>query len=108
MLLPAKEFSGYPVFEGFDKLVHCGIFFVLTTLLYWAVIHSTDRKANKWITLFTIVTVTVGFAILTELAQKYLSPTRSADVWDIFADAVGLGMSSFAFVLFYKRRKSRT
>lgn len=105
LLLPSKSFGGVPVFEGIDKMVHLGIFFVQATLLYWEASMKSKRRANKWLTVLKVLFTTAIFAVLTELAQMYLTNTRSADPWDVFADIVGVGMATFAFILIYKREK---
>lgn len=105
LLLPAKNFEVDAVtfYEGFDKMVHCGIFFILGILLYWEAILKSPRTVNKWISIIKIVSSTVIFAFATEAAQQYLSLSRTADVWDIFADLTGIGMATFAFIFLYKR-----
>lgn len=86
-------------------MVHCGIFFVLTVLLYWESILKTERPVNKWVSIAKVVTSTVIFAFATEAGQRYLSPSRTADIWDIFADATGIGMATFAFLFLYTKKK---
>lgn len=103
MTLPSRNLEGTSLFEGFDKLAHCGTFFVLTALLYWESLLKSKWTANKWLTVLKIVIATGLFALATEAAQKYFSPTRMPDIWDIFADMVGVGMATFAYILFYKR-----
>lgn len=106
LLMPPSNFSDIPVFPGIDKMVHCGIFFVQATLLYWENIAKSKRTANKWLTTLKVLVITSIYAALTELAQMYLTNTRTADLWDIFADIVGVGMATFAFLLIYKPIKS--
>lgn len=86
-------------------MVHLGIFFVQAILLYWEAAMKSKRKANKWITIAKVLVTTAVFACLTEVAQMYLTNTRSADPWDVFADITGVGMATFAFILLYKREK---
>ncbi|SKB71918.1 hypothetical protein SAMN05660841_02025 [Sphingobacterium nematocida] len=107
LLLPSRSFEVDSVtfYEGFDKMVHCGIFFILCILLYWESILKSKRSVNKWLSITKVVISTVIFAFVTEAAQQYLSPTRTADLWDIFADITGIGMATFAFIFFYKREK---
>lgn len=107
LLLPSRSFEVDSVkfYEGFDKMVHCGIFFILGILLYWESILKSKRGVNKWLSITKVVVSTVIFAFITEAAQQYLSPTRTADFWDIFADITGIGMATFAFMFFYKREK---
>lgn len=105
LLLPSKNFEIERVtfYEGFDKMVHCGIFFILAILLYWEAILKSKRKINKWNSIAKVVTSTIIFAFATEAAQQYLSPTRTADFWDIFADVTGIGMATFAFLFLYNK-----
>lgn len=107
LLLPSKNFQVEEVtfFEGFDKMVHCGIFFVLAILLYWESILKSKRTVNKWVSIAKVICSTIIFALVTEAAQKYLSPSRSADSWDIFADVAGVAMATLAFLFLYKREK---
>lgn len=107
LLLPSRNFEIKTItfYEGFDKMVHCGIFFILCILLYWESLLKTKRTVNKWLSIVKVVSSTTIFAFITEAAQQYLSPTRTADIWDIFADIIGIGMATFAFLFFYKREK---
>lgn len=109
LLLPSKDFQIEEVtfYEGFDKMVHCGIFFVLGILLYWESILKSNGTVNKWLSIAKVVGSTIIFAFATEAAQQYLSPSRTADMWDIFADLTGIGMATFAFLFFYKRKNEK-
>lgn len=105
LLMPSNNFGGVPRFEGIDKLVHLGVFFVQAILLYWEATLKSKRLVRKWVTVFKVVITTGVFACLTEVAQMYLTNTRSADPWDVFADLLGVGMATFAYVLLYKGEK---
>ncbi|MCI0921839.1 VanZ family protein [Sphingobacterium rhinopitheci] len=105
LLLPSNSYNSIPMFPGIDKMVHLGIFFVQATLLYWEASMKSNRTANKWIIILKVIPTTAVFAVMTELAQMYLTNTRSADPWDVFADIVGVGMATFSFILIYKRVK---
>jgi len=107
LLLPSNNFNNVPIplFEGIDKIVHLGIFFVQATLLYWEAAIKSKRTANKWLTVLKVIIITGIFACLTELAQNYFTTSRTGDAWDIAADIIGVGMATFAFVLLYKQEK---
>lgn len=106
MVLPSQDLGNTPRFEGFDKLAHCGTFFVLAALLYWQNLAKNNFIVNRWASVLKVMTSTVIFAGATELAQLYLSTSRTADYWDFFADVMGVGMATFAYVLFYKKTRS--
>lgn len=104
LLLPPDDLPSGNFFEGFDKLVHTGSFYLLTTLVLFGRVIDTKRRATKWRT-FTIAFITATvFAFGTEGAQMYFTNNRQADWWDIFADYVGIGMALFSYLLLYNRR----
>lgn len=108
LLMPSSDFEGVPYFEGIDKMVHCGIFFVLTILIYFGNSLHYRENVNKFRSLLVVFAIVSIFAFLTEGAQMYLSPSRSADWWDIFADFTGIGMAMFAYLILYRPAKPKT
>ena len=106
MSAPAQDLPKAPYFYGFDKLAHCGSFFLLTVLLLWGSILHSKRRSSKIITILIVFGITSFFAFLTEAIQYSFSPGRQADWWDIFADYVGIGMGLFSYILLYRKRDS--
>lgn len=87
-------------FPGIDKLVHTGIFFVFTVLMLFASIkNSQSLRFISFPVVLTILCASI-FAIGTELIQEYLTSYRTFDLWDIFADHVGIGMAYFSYLLY--------
>jgi VanZ family protein len=105
LILPSQDLNAAPKFEGFDKLAHCGTFFVLAALLYWQNLAKNAFRVNRWDSVLKVLASPLIFAVATELAQLYLTDNRTADFWDFFADAMGIGMATFAYILFYKKRQ---
>ena len=103
LLMPSSSIDHTPTFSGLDKLAHTGTFFILTTLLYREYIKKHGRATKKWIAILKVVACTVIFAGITELAQHYLSSSRTADIWDIFADVLGIAMATCSFLFFFKK-----
>jgi VanZ family protein len=64
---------------GTDKVVHVVLFAVLTL---------TGRRAGLGAA--ALVPSLLAYAVLSEVAQGTLLPGRSADGWDVLADAVGV------------------
>lgn len=94
-------------FPGVDKLVHTGVFFVFTSLSLFGVLkNSSSPSAISFPIILTLVFSSV-FAVGTELIQEYLTTTRTFDLWDIFADHVGIGMSYFSYILFVVTMKRK-
>jgi len=86
-------------FPGFDKLVHCGLFFVLTALLTNGIVrlHQGFKLSLTQYTFCFLVPILYGGII--ELLQAYVFTWRSGEWDDLFADSVGVGMAIFAVIL---------
>jgi len=106
MGLPSNDLPTTNYFEGFDKLAHCGFFFVLTILLFLGTNVNSKRRASKVATAAIVLLITAFFAFLTEGIQYLGGAGRTADWWDIFADFVGIGMAIFSYLLLYRKRES--
>ncbi|MFZ4262856.1 VanZ family protein [Sphingobacterium sp. HJSM2_6] len=104
LLIPPSDLPSGNFFEGFDKLVHTGCFYLLTTLILFGRVIDTKRRATKAKTFFVALIISSVFAFLTEAAQMYFTNDRQGDWWDIFADYVGIGMALFSYLLLYNRR----
>ncbi len=105
MGLPAQDLPNTNYFDGFDKLAHCGFFFVFTVLLLFGSILQSKRRASKLKTFFIAFLVSSIFAFGTEAIQYYLSFGRQADWWDIFSDYMGIGMALLAYLLLHQTRQ---
>ena len=103
MGMPSDDIPGVSFFEGFDKMAHCGFFFVFTALLLLGSSSQAKSRPSKIGAILIAFIITSVFAFGTEGIQYYLSTGRQADWWDIFADYVGIGMALFSYMLFYRR-----
>ncbi|MGK6350508.1 VanZ family protein [Parapedobacter sp. DT-150] len=99
--MPSETTDDVPKFPGIDKLVHTGFFFVLTVLLYYGAIRRYDTFRPSWLISIRITVLSFLFALFTEYLQWKIFTYRSADAWDLFADAVGTGMGIFAYLLLH-------
>ncbi len=95
-----------PKFEGIDKLVHTGFFFVFSVLLFFASIGHERTTTPSFRVLLRVFSLCVVLGVLTEYLQYQFFVYRSADVWDLFADLVGTCMGLFSY-LFLHRFSSR-
>lgn len=89
-------------FEGFDKLVHTGFFFVLSVLIFFGEI-SRNPGHNRLVASLIIVLITSIFGGAIEISQLEVFTYRSAEWWDFFADMTGTGMGIFAYLFLYKK-----
>lgn len=87
-------------FPGIDKLVHTGIFFVFTVLLFFGLLKNSRSLKLISFPIILMLIVSSSFAIGTELIQEYFTNYRSFEILDIFADHIGIGMGYFAYLLF--------
>lgn len=94
--LPGNELPHSP-FLNFDKLVHLGIFAVLTILWY---LPFDDKKSNPWN--FSIALLLITYGGIIEVVQHKWIEGRSGDVFDLIANALGVLV---VFLFFLKRNK---
>lgn len=82
-LLPLPE-TAYQMAstQGFDKVVHTGLFGGFAALLYWTLLPSGPPGLRR------VVLPSAALAALVELIQAPLA-YRTADVWDFFWGMVG-------------------
>ncbi len=96
--MPMGEIGNSPrFFAGFDKLVHCGLFFVFNMLVVHAIIRR--HRNLSWLNAVKALTISMAYGALIELLQLYMFTWRSGDWNDLFADAVGAGMATFGSIL---------
>lgn len=80
---------------SFDKWVHAGMFFILSSLLFLMVLKNMQH--HYWIIIYFFIGVIFG--ALLELMQAYCFINRSADWQDIIANSFGCVL---ALILFKK------
>jgi len=86
-------------FPGFDKLAHCGFFFVLVVFWHNGITrqHSITDVSYKW--LIVILTLSILYGGVIELLQLTVFTWRSGEWDDLFADAVGASMGVFGIIV---------
>ncbi|PST84648.1 glycine cleavage system protein H [Pedobacter yulinensis] len=94
--------SGGFFFEGFDKLVHLGFFFILTVLVLYGKIVENRNLALRIYTLFKITFLTSAIGAIVEVLQWKIFTYRSADWWDLVCDCLGIGMGMFSYLLLHR------
>lgn len=83
--IPGQEFPTTPL--GTDKLFHVAMFFILCWLSFRAFKYQISEPASK-MSLYLALVVTILYGFFDEFHQLYV-PGRSADLFDMAADAVG-------------------
>lgn len=101
--MPVDQLSqGVPVFDGIDKLVHTGFFFVLTVLLFYGKIRQQKSYNFRIVTILKILLITIGLGAAIELLQLNVFTYRSAEWWDLFCDVAGVGMGVFSYIFLHR------
>ncbi|KOH44316.1 VanZ family protein [Sunxiuqinia dokdonensis] len=92
-LIPANDLPNVPFFPGADKLVHAGMYFVLSILILWT-FHA--KKIARW-KLYSFV---IGWGLLMEWLQILMNAGRHFSVFDIVANITGvaLGIALYNFM----------
>lgn len=101
MKMPDTSGSGF-FFEGFDKMVHLGFFYVLTILLFYGKIRHQHNYSFRSLTIFKIIVITAALGGGIELLQWKFFTYRSAEWWDFGCDMTGVLMGVFSYVLLHK------
>ncbi|RFZ92450.1 hypothetical protein D0C36_13565 [Mucilaginibacter conchicola] len=90
-----KEGSGI-FFVGFDKLVHCIMFFVLSVLYCAGSIRKWNTRNIRIEIAMKNTIVLLSYGALIELLQSKVFTWRSGDFNDLLADLIGTCMGIFA------------
>lgn len=89
-----------------DKLVHVFFHFVFTSL--WILFFKTkiinSKKFSPFLTSFSL---SVFFGITIEILQGFFTTTRSADIFDVFANITGASLAVLILFLYYKIKDSK-
>ncbi|MBS1532101.1 MAG: VanZ family protein [Bacteroidetes bacterium] len=86
-------------FPGFDKLTHCGFFFVLVIFWTTGIIRQQNIKFLSYKSAAAILTWCLLYGGLIEILQLTVFTWRSGEWGDLFADMVGAGMAAFSILV---------
>jgi hypothetical protein len=89
-------------FPGFDKLVHCGFFFVLVVFYSTGLMRQQSPCIISYKPIVIITMIAISYGGLIELLQHYIFTWRSGEWGDLFADAVGACMGAFGILITIK------
>lgn len=114
LLLTGLPGSYFPSITSFwdwlkpDKVVHVFVFGVQAFLLLTAFHEQYLLSKNRFIYPTAILSVTIVFALLTEVLQAYVFIGRNGNVYDFIADVVGVGVGLLAYILLFKKKKANS
>ena len=107
-VLSGNDMPEMPGGVPWDKIVHFGMFFVLSavSLFDYYKLHDGEPSRIRWIFWGFVVPVIYGAAI--EMMQKYFFSYRSAEWADFIADVLGsLTATVIAIIYMNKKKKSK-
>lgn len=89
--LPNDEIPkiGWLTSIDFDKVIHVGIFGLLTVLFCWPFYNSPLANEARLRYFIKIAIATCIWGLTTEFIQKFFIPGRSFDLFDWAADSLG-------------------
>lgn len=99
--MPSQSTEGF-FFEGFDKMVHLGFFFVLTILLFYGKIKYQHNYSFRSLTILKIILIGAFLGAGIEILQWKVFTYRSAEWWDFICDMFGVFMGVFGYILLHK------
>lgn len=102
VLMPGQSVPEVDV-PGIDKLVHCGMFGMLTFCFYFE--YYRDRKMLPHF--LSVLLAVCLFGLATEVMQLF-AESRSFDLSDLAADAIGSLAAGILFILLKKFKIIRT
>jgi len=105
--MPDTSRSGI-FFEGFDKLVHLGFFYVLTIFLFYGKIRYQHSYSFRSLTIFKVILIGAALGGFIELLQWKIFTYRSAEWWDFGCDMLGVFMGVFSFVLLHRMNYNKS
>lgn len=89
-------------FPGFDKLVHCGFFFVLVIFWCKGILRQQNIRHLTYKSLGFVLGLSILYGGIIEILQLTIFTWRSAELGDLFADIVGACMAIFSVVIIEK------
>lgn len=87
-----------PTFEHKDKIVHIGIY-VLYTIIWFFYFNSGLQK----ISYKKAILLAFATGILIEILQGSCTQNRSADIFDVVANSIGISIAVFLIKHFYPK-----
>lgn len=86
-------------FPGFDKIAHCGFFFVL--VIFWSngLIRQQNARELSYKSAIMITVLSILYGALIEVLQLTIFIWRSGEWPDLFADTIGVCMGIFAVII---------
>lgn len=100
--MPGREIP-QPQIEGLDKIIHVFLYLVLGLLLKIALHKQFVFSYRRYMAKYYAVTIGILYGLLMETFQHFFTASRSFELMDLFADAVGCIAGVLVFILIYRK-----
>lgn len=77
-----------PTIPHFDKLVHAGLYFILSSFLI-PIFDFSNHAFFRKTSVFIVILIVGFYGGMIEIAQEHLFVNRSGDIIDFFSDLIG-------------------
>jgi VanZ family protein len=106
LTIPGNDLPRSPLFDFpfFDKLVHLGMFFLLSGSFCFPLLRRAERPATTKSRFITVALLVLAYGIVMEFVQKFFVPGRSFDVGDIVFDGLGSFAGIVALMVVYAKK----
>jgi VanZ family protein len=91
--------SSHLFFPGFDKVTHCGLFFVLAVLYCYGSIRKFKTRELRIEIAMKNTIVLISYGALIEMLQMYVFTWRSGETADLVCDTIGACMGIFGVLV---------
>ena len=108
LTLPGNDLPHNSLFDipNFDKLVHFGMFFLLTTLFSFPFSKLSTKMSTIMSFFYKTAFFVILYGIIMEYVQKYFTFERTFDMMDILFDTIG-SIAGLVAIRQYTLQKNR-
>ena len=100
--IPGNSLPKTPAIPHFDKLVHTGLYFILSSFLI-PVLDFAKHKFLHKTGIFIVMSIVGLYGGTIEIAQEQWFVNRSGDINDFYSDLAGGGLGILFYYSFAKR-----
>ena len=104
---PSSMDFSFLFFANIDKVVHAGLYFMLTKATLF-LLHKIGKYNDRKIKIIWAVIIPISFGLFVEIAQHFWIAGRSGDIDDFLANTVGVFAAYFSFKVLSGRLSSKS
>ncbi len=99
--IPSKQIPDQQIIPGFDKIVHFGMFFLLSYLWMIGLIKQRRFKKIRPHAVAISMIFALIYGVFIELFQNFMIETRDGEWLDMLANSLGVLGSYYFFKIIY-------